>query len=151
TGKIFGLEAPMRVTAISLLLLLGASQPALCWGPEGHSIVAEIAQRRLTKEAADAIAKIIAPQAGAPVLTLPSFGSGASWADDFRASHPETGSWHFINAPLHEAIDLSRDCPADKGCVVSKLESLKNDLRCGPDSGKADALKFAIHLVGDVH
>lgn len=141
----------MRVTAVSLLLLLGASQQAFAWGQEGHSIIAEIAQRRLTREAADSIAKVLAPQPGAPVLSLPSFASVASWADDHREDHPETGAWHFIDGPLRETLDLNRDCPSNKGCVVSKLESLKNDLRCGLDAGKAEALKFAIHLVGDAH
>ena len=135
------LEASMRVTAISLLLLLSAPQQAFCWGQEGHSIIAEIAQRRLTKEAADAIAKVLAPQPGAPVLSLPSFASFASWTDDHRENHPETGPWHFIDGPLHDMLDLKRDCPENKGCVVSKLESLRNDLRCGSNNaGKANAL-----------
>jgi hypothetical protein len=140
----------MKSGIIGLLLLLTTMQQALAWGPEGHSIIAEIAQRRLSKSAADAIAKYLAPKPDTPVLALPSLASVASWADDFRAAHPETGAWHFIDAPLNETIDMTRDCPAPKGCVVSQLEKLKNDLRC-PDPAKLEALKFAVHLIGDVH
>jgi hypothetical protein len=139
----------MRLCAFGLLLLVALPQKAIAWGPEGHSIVAEIAQRRLSKQAADAIAKILAPTPDTPVLALPSLASIASWADDYRALHPETGPWHFINTPLNAPVDRARDCASE--CVVSKLESLRNDLRCGPDADKADALKFAVHLVGDVH
>jgi hypothetical protein len=91
----------MRSSAFGLLLLVALPQQAIAWGPEGHSIVAEIAQRRLSKEAADAIAKILAPKPDTPVLALPSLAPIASWADDHRALHPETGAWHFINAPLN--------------------------------------------------
>lgn len=147
----------MRSAAIGLVLLLttmqqAAVQRAWAWGQEGHSIVAEIAQRRLSKDAASEIAKILATSPDTPVLALPSFASFASWADDFRAAHPETGGWHFINAPLNLPIDMARDCPAAKECVVSKLEKLRNDLRCEPDpTKKLEALKFAVHLVGDAH
>jgi hypothetical protein len=48
-------------------------------GPEGHSIVAEIAQRRLTPEAAAKVREILGENA--------SLASIASWANDYRAVH----------------------------------------------------------------
>jgi hypothetical protein len=130
--------------------LLAASEPALAWGPEGHSIIAEIAQRRLSKEASDAISKLLNPDGTMAAFTLPSLGSVASWADDYRDSHHETGPWHFIDAPLNAAITWPQDC--GDACVVSKLNDLRNDLRCGTDRDKQiEALKFAVHFVGDAH
>ena len=65
---------------------------ALAWGQEGHSIVAEIAQRRLDKSAAERVTDAL----GANV----SLASVASWADDVRESRPETYNWHFVSIPL---------------------------------------------------
>jgi hypothetical protein len=133
---------------VSLCFIVGFSQQALAWGQEGHAIVAEVAQRRLSKEASDAIAKVLNPDGTKPTLTLPSLASGASWADDYRATHPETGPWHFINAPLASAITWPGDC--NSNCVVSKLDDLPNDLRCETDpEKKLNALKFAVHFIGD--
>ncbi len=52
---------------------------AFAWGQEGHSIIAEIAQRRLTREAPaimSRIQNILEPGA--------SLASIASWADTYR-------------------------------------------------------------------
>jgi hypothetical protein len=130
--------------------LLALPQQALAWGPEGHSIVAEIAQRRLSKEASDAIAKLFNPDGTLPAFSLPSLASAGSWADDFRDGHPETGDWHFIDAPLNGPINWPQDCGS--ACVVSKLNDLKREVRCETDRDKKiEDLKFAVHLVGDVH
>ena len=38
------------------------------------------------------------------------------------------------------------------GCIIAELEQLRNDLRCAPDAeGKKDALRYAVHFVGDIH
>jgi hypothetical protein len=60
-------------------------EQALAWGQEGHSIVAEIAQRRLdanTREKIQALLKDEAPEADVPQIALASI---ASWADDYRS------------------------------------------------------------------
>jgi hypothetical protein len=120
---------------------------AWAWGPEGHSVVAEVAQRRLTPSASTAIAAIL----GRGV----SLASVSMWADDARASRPETYNWHFVNIPLAESTyDAARDCPpAAKGdCVVAELERLRSELRCATtDAAKNDALRFAVHFVADIH
>ena len=42
----------MRAIAFAALLTCALSGQALAWGQEGHSIIAEIAQHRLSPEAA---------------------------------------------------------------------------------------------------
>jgi len=120
---------------------------AHAWGPEGHSVVAEIAQRRLSPAASTAVTTIL----GRGV----SLASVAMWADDVRASRPETYNWHFVNISVADSTyDPALDCaPTAKGdCVVAELERLRNELRCAPtDAGKNDALRFAVHFVADVH
>ena len=120
--------------------------PALAWGPEGHSIIAEIAQRRLSPTAAQLVEKLLGRGH--------SLASVASWADDARSERPETTNWHFVDVPIAVTqYDPARDCKkSDKGdCIVEELERLRKELRCGPDANKADALKFVVHFIGDIH
>ena len=79
--------------AIVLLLCLCSSGEAFAWGQEGHSIIAEIAQRRLTRESSAKVEELLKGGSLAPV---------ASWADDFRAGPDgkKTSNWHFANIPL---------------------------------------------------
>jgi len=120
---------------------------AHAWGPEGHSVVAEIAQRRLTPPASAAVTETL----GQGV----SLASISMWADDVRAYRPETYNWHFVNIPLAESnYDAALQCaPTPKGdCVVAELERLRNELRCAPtDVAKNEALRFAVHFVADLH
>jgi hypothetical protein len=120
----------------------------MAWGEDGHSIVAEIAQRRLTPAAQAAVAQALGPGV--------SLASVSSWADDYRDSHPETANWHFVDIPLAATnYDEARDCPAHAGrgdCIVRELARLAPQLRCAPGPAeRRDALRFAVHFVGDVH
>jgi hypothetical protein len=77
----------------------------------------------------------------------------ASWADDYRRDHPETGLWHYIDIPLADSkIDLARECP-NGACVVVKTEQFLDVLKdpSADPAKKAEALKFVIHFVGDLH
>src|SRR6185312_14325946 len=84
-----------------------------------------------------------------------SLASVSSWGDDIRDQRPETYNWHSIDIPLAEdRYKPERDChPSDKGdCIVAALERLIKDLRCAPtDDQKRDALRYAVHFVGDIH
>jgi hypothetical protein len=135
---------PLLAGAMLCLLLVGQAR---AWGPEGHAIVAEIAQRRLTASANAAVTKLLGPGV--------SLASVSMWADDVRESRPETYSWHFVNIPLADtAYNAALHCrPTPNGdCIVAELERLRNDVRCArSDAAKTDALRFAVHLVADIH
>src|SRR5581483_11849536 len=110
------------------------------------SIVAEIAQRRLSPAAVQAVEQALGRGH--------SLASVASWADDVRDIAPQTYNWHFVDIPIAaDAYDPARDCaPGPKGdCVIAELDRLSDQLQCGTDAEKLDALKFAVHFVGDVH
>ena len=72
-----------------------------------------------------------------------------------RNMRPATANWHFVDIPVAVAtFDRARDCAAtSKGdCVVAELDRLRNELRCAPsEKDKIEALKFAVHFVGDIH
>lgn len=120
---------------------------ALSWGQEGHSIIAEIAQRRLTPHAANAVGSALGPGR--------SFASISTWADDVRSARPTSSQWHFADIPLDRSdYNPGRDCQADAArgdCIVAELERLKLELLCGTDEQKTEALMFAVHFVGDIH
>jgi len=113
----------------------------------GHSIIAEIAQRRLSPEAAVAVEQLLGRGH--------SLASVGSWADDVRNDRPSTYNWHFVDIPVaRNTYDPAVDCKqdSDKGdCTIAELERLKTELRCGSPDARVEALKFAVHFVGDAH
>jgi hypothetical protein len=129
------------------------SSPAHAWGPEGHAIVAEIAEARLKDS--PALNQIN------QLLTLDDSHADhldeiASWPDAIRLSRPETANWHFVDIPLDSnEYDPSRDCKqTNKGdCVVAAIQRfaviLKN--RNAAPKDRLEALKFIVHFVGDIH
>lgn len=137
----------MRTLALSAMLAIALCGEALAWGQEGHSIVAEIAQRRLSPEAARAVEQVLGRGH--------SLASVASWADDVRDARPETYNWHFVDIPLAvRKYNPLRDCAKDPKsgfCIIDELNALRNDVRCASGNDQVEALKFAVHFVGDIH
>jgi hypothetical protein len=143
------LGGSLRVPAI-LLLVAATIAPltgARAWGVEGHRIVALIAERHLTPAAAAAVKRLLAADGATRLADV------ASWADDWRETHRETGPWHHVDIPLEAAgYDPARDCPHD-ACVIAQIRRFARDLAdtSRPNGEREQALKFLIHLVGDVH
>jgi S1/P1 Nuclease len=143
-------KAQMRAGAV-LLAAVCAFAPiheAAAWGASGHSIVAEIAQRRLHPRALQAVKKLLGGEK--------SLASIASWPDDITLLRPDTTNWHFVNIP-YDATDYvpARDCAdTPKGdCVINAIarsRAVLADARA-PARQRAEALKFLVHFVGDVH
>ena len=122
------------------------AQAGHAYGSEGHSIVAEIAQRRLDADAQAAVRALLGGGSMAAV---------SSWADDVRGARRDTYNWHFVDIPMAAATyDAARDCAATaKGdCIVAELDRLRHALACAPTAvERKEALEFAIHFVGDLH
>lgn len=130
-------------------LIFLVAGPACAWLQDGHSIVAEIAQRRLADDA-PAIASKIQNILGPGV----SMASIAMWADDYKWQNRATQRWHFVAIPIAEDdYDHSRDCvaSAEGDCIIAALERLKSQVRCAKGDEQKKALMLAVHLVGDIH
>jgi hypothetical protein len=134
-----------------LLTLLAASAPAAAWSRLGHQLVGELAQRHLEPGVDAKVRELLA---GEPDPTLSGV---AYWADALRNDDPlrfkATSRWHYVNAKGGGCgFDAARDC-ADGGCVISAIEGQRAILadRSQPREARRDALKFLVHLVGDVH
>ncbi len=132
----------MRQLAV-LFSLLCTSLHA--WGPEGHRLVAQIAQGMLTPAAADRVRATLAP--GESIVAL------SSWADETRKIRKETEPWHFIDIPIDSSgLDMKRDCPP-AGCVISKIAEFRKRWRDDtlPAPERREALLFLVHFIGDMH
>lgn len=139
------MNTSFKRAAFALGLALAATNAA-AWGPDGHSIVAEIAQRRLGPTALAQVEALLGPGH--------SLAAESAWADDVRPARPETFNWHFVDIPIGEtAYGAATQCaPGPKGdCIVAALERLRTQLGCGDDATRREALRFAVHFVGDIH
>jgi hypothetical protein len=82
----------------------------------------------------------------------------ATWADSIRYTKwgHFTGPFHFIDAkdtpPTNCSVDFDRDCKQE-GCVVSAIGNYTSRLLDPklPAWERAQAAKFVIHFVGDIH
>jgi hypothetical protein len=131
--------------ALSLFTLLCAGLPAFAWGPEGHALIARIAEAQLTPEVRARVIAILGPDR--------TMASVASWADEVRRARPASAPWHYVDIPFDKPhLDLARDC-AKEGCVVTEIAVLRRSLHdpATPVAERREALMFLIHFVGDMH
>ncbi|HTD28714.1 MAG TPA: S1/P1 nuclease [Xanthomonadaceae bacterium] len=135
--------------ALLVALLLPAL--ALAWGPEGHRVVGELAQRQLDPQATAAVADLLR---GEPEPTLAGV---SNWADELRASDPDfakrTSRWHYVNFRSSDCDYVpARDCPGGN-CVIAAIDGQLRVLgdRTQPRERRVQALKFVVHFIGDVH
>jgi hypothetical protein len=145
-----------------MLFAAAAPAPAAAWGREGHEIIAAIARTYLAPQTRITVDAMLAqdpdPLSGRGMV------DAASWADDYRDQHRETSAWHYVDLEL-DGPDLKSAChgfprpvgPASAGpakdCIVNKMEEFEAEL-ASPDTPRAErliALKFLLHLVGDLH
>jgi hypothetical protein len=78
----------------------------------------------------------------------------STWADDIRALRPETAPWHYIDIPLGTSHkEIAKFCALPENCVTQAITDQVAILRSpGVDpQKKAEALRFLIHFVGDMH
>ncbi|MBX3691587.1 MAG: S1/P1 nuclease [Dokdonella sp.] len=126
---------------------------AMAWSEAGHRIVAAMAEARLSP-GVDAQVRALLAVSGAQ-----SMADVAGWADDVRKDPQQrelaraTTKLHFINfADARCRYDAARDCPGGQ-CIVAGIDHYTAVLadRKRPDAERAEALRFLVHFVGDVH
>ena len=82
--------------------------------------------------------------------------TAALFADEYRVAHPETNRWHYIDIPFDATgYDDARDCVVETtgDCVIRAIERAKALVKHPqtPFYDRADALKYLVHFVGDLH
>ncbi|HEX4962880.1 MAG TPA: S1/P1 nuclease [Thermoanaerobaculia bacterium] len=131
-------------TSFLAVMMLALAGPAMAWGPTGHRVVGRIAEHHLTPEAQRAVAAILGPESLARVST---------WPDDIRSdpNWKQSTPWHFLSIDDNETLETTARAP--EGDVLSAMQRFEKVLR-DPQAdrkSKAEALKFLVHFVGDVH
>ena len=141
-----------RVLTIALAIF--AVVPlAQAWGPLGHSVVAELAQRHLSPTAEAEVERLLAPDHTRSLADI------ASWPDQIQDDPAQAALWkqtrglHYIDF-IHGDCNYvpPRDC-RNGVCVVAGLQHYVDVLgdRSQPDAARLEALKFVVHFVGDIH
>lgn len=136
--------ATMVAVAMTAALLPGLSH---AWGREGHAIVADIAEARLTPAATRDVAQLLQLDGAKRMSDV------SSWADEIRGEDPD-GPMHSVRLPLdHTPYNAERFCSKQHLCAVGAVEQNEATLRdkCAPPADRERALKYVIHLVGDLH
>jgi S1/P1 Nuclease len=150
-------QAEDRARLLAALLALAAVCAAPCaaaWGPQGHRTVGAIADRLLTREAHATVTQLLAGD-------LDKFGNPSGrttleavsvWADEIRGTPASRPEWHYDNIPVCGTEGKARYCP-DGQCNSAQLERLIGVLadRRAPPRERNEALKWVVHLVGDIH
>ena len=116
---------------------------AFAWGPKGHQIIAHVALSRLTTATRQQIAALLGPDE--TLVTV------ASWADQQRDETEK--NWHFVAIPLKDGYySPTKDCQKGRTCIIAALEQQISILRTSTEpEARAKALKYVVHLVGDLH
>ena len=135
-----------RRVAILSLALVPSLPPAaaFAWGPIGHRVVARVAERHLSAAAARGVAAIL----GAESLV-----EAATWPDEIRSdpAWDRAKPWHFISIDDNETYETTAKSP--DGDVVEAIGRFTRVLQdpAAEAGKKAEALRFLVHFVGDVH
>ena len=119
------------------------------WGANGHRIVGQIAENHLSEKAAVAVADLIGPEGLAQVST---------WADEIRSdpNWRHAAPWHYITVEDDETYGKLPETPKNEDGIENIVDALlyfESVLR-SPEAEhlkKAEALKFLVHFVGDIH
>ena len=155
-----------RRIAFVLLTWIGLPGATYAWGCSGHHIVALIALHHLNPRALAGVEELLTAQAIDPSLaryckdeTADPFVGAATWADDVKRAEG-TGSWHYIDIPRGIAQgDPNQYCEPvgplrngnRPGCLLSALHDQLAILDNGNQADRARALRYVIHLIGDLH
>lgn len=132
--------------AVALLPLLAVlPQTALAWGRTGHETVANIAELNLNTRARSEVAKLLALDGHTRMAQV------ATWADGQRENYPLV---HTTRIPIDGSAAPTHACPdPQKLCADEAVNYYLTVLRSksAPAADRYVALKFVIHLVGDLH
>jgi len=142
-------------------IILAAVPSAWGWGCKGHEIVALVAEAHLNPRARAMAFKILADGPISPALSryckepsLDPFVDSSTWPDDIRTIRPDASPWHFIDIPRGAPEkDIAKYCSPATSCITAALATQLAILRDSNATAqaRADALRFIIHFVGDIH
>ena len=140
----------LRSTVLLLLLSL-CTNPAHAWGRLGHRLIGELTEQQLSPAARAQVRELMQDEPD------PRLAAIATWADEVRDQVVTGWEW---SRPLHYVhirdaacrYDAARDC-RDGACLVDAVQRYVRKLADTslPRAERAEALKFLVHFVCDIH
>jgi hypothetical protein len=139
-------RAPFRLAlALAAAACFGfGAAPALAWGRTGHRVIAKIADDGLSAQARANVRLLLGSE---------SLDEAATWPDDMRADpapfwQKTSTPWHYVTVP-----GTDYDVAPAEGDAVTALRQFRATLRdpAAPLEARRTALRFIVHLVGDLH
>ena len=133
----------MMVAAAALV----TPSAAFAWGQTGHRVIGEIAQENISGKTRAEIELILGEEDLAEAST--SADEERSNPDNFWQR--EAGPYHYVTVP--EGQTYAEVGAPDEGDALSALARFTQTVR-DPNASREDkalALKFIVHIVGDVH
>jgi|GEM_PF-83870 len=138
------------------------SSKAQAWGDLGHSIVGAIAEERMEPETRAFVAG---------VLGIEPMALTATWADSVRDDHRfnhnpneydqaikdaddnNFSDYHFVDIPTGSTYDTKvvKDVKDALGGISGAVAILKAPLNRFPQASRLLALRYLVHLIGDLH
>jgi hypothetical protein len=121
-----------------------------------EDLVAQIAYARLNPRAKAEVDKLIALKIAPPEITNNSldFVNAAHWPDDLRPvpSFKNTVPLHFVDFPFsRDGTALPADLPESENIITALTKYVEVLRSSADDNERAQALRFIIHFVGDIH
>lgn len=142
----------MRLLIVFVLLLF-LPLPAQAWGPSPHRIIATLAEAQLTPAARREVTALLAVNGDASLADI------ANWADTIRNDPAQRSLWrassrlHYVNLRIPACTyQARRDCRNGQ-CIVAGIDkylAILGDRRV-PAKSRAEALRFVVHVFGDIH
>jgi hypothetical protein len=142
--------------AWSFLLLVVAHLPTAtyAWWDTGHMLTAAVALQNLPPAQRAEAHNLLSNLPGYTTTFSNNFISAAHWADDIKRNHDaySFSTFHFIDFPYPNRSSCDEDTVDTQNIVVA-LDDMVNTLRnsSAPGWTRAFALRFTIHLLGDIH
>jgi hypothetical protein len=132
--------------AFQLCVAFSSAGPAVAWGNVAHRAIASLAEGQLTPEAGKEVKRLLTLEGAAGLADV------VMWADQIRRLGVPGSPEHDVPIPFDAAgYDAARDC--QNFCIVRAVPFYLAILadRTKPDAERLEALKYVIHLVGDIH
>jgi hypothetical protein len=146
-SQLCGTAITMRLLAFAVTALLTLPSPVLAWGKTGHRVVGAIADPLLTPSAHAGVRGI---------LGVETMAEASNWPDFMRADpapywQRQSTPWHYVTVP--KGAGYAQVTPPPEGDAVTALRRFSATVRdkSAPLTERQAALRFIIHIVGDLH
>lgn len=141
-----------------ILVFVGLLKGISGWNCDGHRIIAMIAGELVNKNTRRFIREHLPYREGTRIRKHTSaLIDAACWADSVVDTLPWSADLHFVHTPYRDCqvYNEDRDCGFKKSgrCIVTGIANYtaRASDHSLDESDRSDALKFLIHLVGDIH